>query len=146
MASACLVASSPPVDPGEHPVVFFDGDCGFCNKSVQWLLRRDPKGILRFAPLQGETAAGVVTTQDREQMKSVVLWDEAGLHRRSTAFVRILRRLGGRYRLLAGLLAVIPRIFRDLGYDLVAASRSILPSGRKLCQMPRPEERARLLP
>ena len=41
----------------EHPIVFYDGDCGLCDRFVRWMLRRDRGHHYRFAPLQGETAA-----------------------------------------------------------------------------------------
>src|SRR4029453_979242 len=40
----------------DHPVVFFDGACGMCNRLVRWVMARDLATSLRFAPLQGETA------------------------------------------------------------------------------------------
>src|SRR5262245_17251873 len=45
------------LEPDAALIVLFDGACAFCNRAVDWLLRRDPEGRLRFAPLQGETAA-----------------------------------------------------------------------------------------
>ena len=33
-------------------IVLFDGDCNFCNRSVQFIYERDKKGIFRFASLQ----------------------------------------------------------------------------------------------
>ena len=41
-------------------LVLYDGMCGLCDKSVQWLLDHDPDGKLRFAPLQGPTAASIL--------------------------------------------------------------------------------------
>ena len=40
---------------GRH-VVFYDGVCGLCDRTVRFLLRRDRRDRLRFAPLQGEVA------------------------------------------------------------------------------------------
>ena len=50
---------APPRGPGapiEHPIIFFDGVCGMCNRFVDLMLRADRKAIFRFAPLQGQTA------------------------------------------------------------------------------------------
>ena len=38
-------------------VLFFDGECLFCQARVRWLQRRDRDGHLAFAPLQGALAA-----------------------------------------------------------------------------------------
>ena len=33
-------------------VILFDGVCNFCSFWVRFVIRRDPKGLFRFAPLQ----------------------------------------------------------------------------------------------
>ena len=38
------------------PIVLFDGDCHFCNSSVQFIIKHDHKGIYYFAPLQSKRA------------------------------------------------------------------------------------------
>ncbi len=130
----------------EHPVVFFDGVCGLCNATVDGLMKRDRDGVLRFAPLQGETADRVVTSADRENLNSLVLWDENGLHRRSSAVVRILWHVGGFSKFLGGLLWLVPWPLRELGYRIVSRYRYAWFGEKEACRMPTPEERARFLP
>ena len=48
------VTSRPGTDP--HPIVLFDGVCNFCNRSVNFVIKRDKRRYFRFAPLQ--TAKG----------------------------------------------------------------------------------------
>ena len=38
-------------------LVFYDGDCGLCDRIVQFLLKEDKQQRFVFAPLQGETAS-----------------------------------------------------------------------------------------
>ena len=38
------------------PIVLFDGDCHFCDSSVQFIIKHDHKGIYYFAPLQSKRA------------------------------------------------------------------------------------------
>src|SRR5262249_57642651 len=40
-------------------LVLYDGECGVCSRIVRWLLDADRRGELRFAPLQGATAAAL---------------------------------------------------------------------------------------
>lgn len=135
-----------PVDPGAHPVLFFDGVCGLCNATVDRLLRWDHAGVLRFAPLQGETAARMLPESDVRGLASVVLVDEAGTHRRSDAIVRLLRHLGGGHRVSAAVLWVVPRPMRDLGYRLVAKTRYRIFGRKETCRLPTAQERERFLP
>ena len=44
---------------GSGPVLLYDGLCGLCVRTVQIVLRGDRRGVLRFAPLQGDFAAEV---------------------------------------------------------------------------------------
>lgn len=127
------------------PIVFFDGVCGLCNSSVDFVLRHDHRGRLRFAPLQGTTAEQLLPTDDRENLGSLVLWDDGSLYRRSTAVVRILWTLGSGWRIPAALLWLIPAPLRNAGYRLVAALRYRLFGQKTACRMPSPEERSRFL-
>ena len=38
----------------DGPVLLFDGVCNFCNASVRFIAKRDPRGRIRFAPIQSE--------------------------------------------------------------------------------------------
>lgn len=140
-------AASPQLDAaGARPVVFFDGVCGLCNRTVDFVLARDREQRFRFSPLQGETARRLLGEADTESLGTLVLLDERGTHRRSTAVVRILRGLGGVWGVLGALLWLIPRPLRDLGYRLVAKSRYRWFGRKESCRMPTPQERSRFLP
>src|SRR5207248_1207981 len=51
-----MTASPPFAAASPRALVLYDGLCGLCDSTVQWLLRRDQKKVLTFAALQGETA------------------------------------------------------------------------------------------
>ncbi len=110
--------SSPPA------IVFYDGECGLCTCSVRFLLARDRRGRLRFAPLQGTTAEQRLSVSERESLGTVVLLEGERASRRSTAILRALRHCGGGLGLLARIGLWIPRPLRDGLYRCVAARRS----------------------
>lgn len=123
-------------------IVFFDGVCGFCNHTVNFLLRRDRQQQLRFAPLQGETAAKFVPEGVRSNLKSLVLYKSGKVYLRSAAVVRILWLLGGFWSVLGTLLWLIPLPLRDPGYHLVSLLRYRLFGKLDACRLPSPAERA----
>ena len=55
-AEAGRARDGAPAVPEGRDVVFYDGGCGFCQRSVLHLLDADPDGALFvYAPLEGET-------------------------------------------------------------------------------------------
>jgi predicted DCC family thiol-disulfide oxidoreductase YuxK len=129
------------------PIVFFDGVCGLCNRTVDFLIRHDRKRRLKFAPLQGATAGRTLPEEIRNKLNTLVFLTEGGrTYVRSAAAVRILNRLGGGWRVAAALLWLIPFPLRNLGYRAVAASRYRLFGQLESCRMPTEADRERLLP
>lgn len=129
----------------EHPILYFDGVCGLCSRAVDFVMRHDPDGVFRFAPLQGETAAARLSAADVADLNTMVLTTPTGTYRKSAAAVRILWRLGAWWRMLGGLLWIIPGPLRDFGYSCVAAVRYRLFGKHDSCRLPTPEERERFL-
>jgi len=131
-------------------LLFYDGHCGLCHRSVKFVLKHDRSGnAFRFAPLQGSTFQSRVFPEQRAALPDsiVVLTNTGSLLVRSDAFIHILRRLGGQWRFLAGVVDAIPRPLRDLAYDFVARVRYRI-FGRRddLCPILPPDMRKRFEP
>jgi len=129
---------------------FYDGHCGLCHGVVKFVLKRDRDGCLfRFAPLQGPTFEARVPAERRADLPDsiIVLTHEGALLTRSDAVVYILRRLGGGWSAVAGVLAAVPRVVRDGGYDFFARVRySIFGTRDDVCPIVPPDLRARFDP
>lgn len=124
------------------PIVYFDGVCGLCNHTVNWLLQRDASRKLRFAPLQGETARLCVPPEIREHLSTLVFQRDGQTYIRSGAVSRILLTLGGKWWLAGMLLWIIPFPLRDVGYRIVSKLRYRLFGKHDACRLPTPDERA----
>lgn len=137
-------------DPEGVERIFFDGDCGVCHWSVRFVAQRDPHGnTFRFAPLGGEVFQSRLTeVQQSELPDSLVVQTASGrLLVRSDGVVHILRRLGGKWRWLGHLIALMPRPLRDFGYARFAANRHrVAAKPDSACPLPSPELRSRLDP
>ncbi len=129
----------------DGPMLFFDGHCHLCQRSVQWVLRHDRRGRLRFAPLQAESVQDLLATAPAPLPDSLILYDEEGIHFRSEAVLRLLTHLGGPWSLLARAGRLIPRGLRDRLYDLVATHRYQWFGKSSTCWIPRPEWESRFL-
>lgn len=129
--------------------VFYDGDCGFCHQSVRFLARHDRAGTLRYAPLGGETFEARVLPAARAGLPDslVVATADGRLLVRGEAALYCLRRLGGFFRALAALAAVIPRPLCDAAYTAFARNRlRWFGRAREACPVPSGALRARMDP
>jgi len=133
------------------PVLLYDGLCGFCDGTVQFILRHDRRGTLRFATLQGEYARGVIARHpELEGVDSLVLVEvdpasgRETVSFRSNGALRVARYLGGPWH-LARATAIVPRVIRDLAYDGFARIRYRVFGRYDSCPIPSPEQRARFI-
>lgn len=140
MTSAPATAAAQP----SPAVVLFDGECGFCAQSVQFILRRDPRGRFRFASLQSPRGQELLAHHGLPQREfaSIVLIEDGRTFLRSAAGLRICRRLNRGWPLLYGFI-VLPRAWRDAAYDWIARRR--LKLAPAACALPTAEERGRFL-
>ena len=127
-------------------ILFFDGVCGLCNWSVDFVIKRDQRGEFQFAPLQGETAHAILKPADCNDLNSVVLVVGDRTYRKSAAVVRVLWRLSLFWQIVGTALWLIPLPLRNLGYSLTASNRYRLFGKKDACRIPALEERARFLP
>ena len=135
-----------PSEIRDFPIVFFDGVCGLCNISVDFILARDTRHRFRFAPLQGDTAHQRLPPADVERLDTLILLTATGTYRRSAAVVRILWGMPGIWPLVGVVVWMIPWPLRDLGYRIISAHRLQWFGKKETCRIPTPEERERFLP
>ena len=133
-------------------VVLYDGTCGFCHASVQWMLAHDPDGHFCFAPLQGETAETLRARHPElpTDLDSVLLVEHVGepgerVWWRSHAVFRICSYIGG-FWAIPGMLRFLPRFLTDALYMTVARVRHRLAPAPEACQLPTAAQHARFLP
>lgn len=131
-----------------HPVLLYDGVCGFCNRRLQTILAHDRKGTMQFAPLQSDYGKRVIAAHRLEGIDSLVYLDRAAggerVFIRSDAALKVASYLGGRWKLLL-IFRLVPRPLRDFFYDLFARNRYRFFGKYDTCMLPSPETRARFI-
>lgn len=133
-------------------IVFYDGVCGLCNRLVQFLLKRDKQDKLRFASLQSDFAAAVLTRhgidpKDLDTLHVVENYNQPNerVLNRSTAILRAGRELGGVWAIAASVGMIVPKPVRDFVYRFVATNRYKVFGKYETCMLPEPRHRAKFL-
>ena len=127
-------------------VVLFDGTCAFCEGSVKFIAKRDPHRYFRFGASQTPQARELLAQHGytRESARSLILIEDGQVYLRSTATLRIARRLPWPWSMARAFL-IVPRPLRDAAYRVVAAIRHRLAGRSNACEIPPPEIRERLI-
>jgi predicted DCC family thiol-disulfide oxidoreductase YuxK len=142
-----------------HPILLYDGICGLCNRTVQFVLKRDARGIFLFAALQSAFAHRVlgghhVNPSSLDTFYVLINFDAAQpaderqketLLARSDALIFVLREIGGVWRWAGNVLRVVPRVLRDWIYNIVARRRYRIFEKYDSCPIPSEETRGRFL-
>ena len=126
-------------------VILFDGECKFCDQSVQFIIKRDPIGYFKFASLQSDIGKELLNKYNApKDIDSFVLIEDNNCYFKSSAALRICKNLKGGWKILYVLL-VVPKPIRDLFYGFIAKNRYKWFGKKESCMLPSPEERKRFL-
>jgi predicted DCC family thiol-disulfide oxidoreductase YuxK len=120
-------------------IVLFDGECNFCNSSVNFIWKRDKKDRFRFASLQSRKGIDILTEHNHpihhKQLSTIVLIQNGQLFTKSTAVLKITKQLSGLYPLLY-VFIIIPKPLRDYVYEFIAKRRHLLLKNNSNCEIP----------
>lgn len=126
-------------------MLFFDGECNLCNQAVQFVIRHDRAGRVRFSALQsqrGQQAQSAVG--QTEPLSTLILLHQERYLILSEAALSLCARLDWPWSSLR-LLGIFPRSWLDAAYRFLAARRYRWFGRSDLCLMPTPELRGRFL-
>lgn len=124
-----------------QPIIFYDGLCGLCDKSVQFVLKHDKKQRFKFATLQSDFANDTI---GRPETDSFVLYDNDKMYMESTAALLTLKKLGGMWNLFAVFL-IVPPFIRNAVYRFVARNRYKWFGKFDSCKVPDAATRSRFI-
>jgi predicted DCC family thiol-disulfide oxidoreductase YuxK len=131
----------------EQPIIFFDGVCNLCNASVQFVIEHDKKDQFKFTALQGDYAKEFLPkfNVDPQGLNTILLLQERKLYSKSSAALRIAKKLNGLIPLLSVFL-IVPKFIRDWFYDIIAKNRYKWWGKEESCWVPTPELKSKFYP
>ncbi|WP_242227336.1 thiol-disulfide oxidoreductase DCC family protein [Bacillus cereus group sp. BfR-BA-01315] len=126
-------------------IILFDGECNFCNQSVQFIIKRDSLGYFRYASLQGDIGKRMLKQYNIDSsIDSIVLIDNGNSYIKSDAIINICKKLNGPWKGLI-IFKLIPKSIRNFLYEKFAKNRYKLFGKQTHCKLPSPDIRKRFL-
>lgn len=125
-------------------IVFYDGDCGFCNRVVAFILRHEKNDLIHFASLQSDFATRFLAEKGIEKIdySTFYFWDQSTLSDKSSAAFRLTKYLRFPYCLLR-IFSLLPVFITDRVYLLIARYRKKIAG--EFCYAPSVEQRKRFI-
>ncbi len=129
----------------EQVVVLFDGDCNFCDNTVQFIIKHDRQGHFHFASLQSAIGEQLLNQfKETKSISSIILVDKNNIYKESTAVLKIAKRLNGLWKLVY-VFILIPAPVRNAVYRYVAKNRYKWFGKKESCEIPSLSIRQRFL-
>ena len=94
-------------------ILYFDGICILCNKSIKFIIDRDRKNQFKI---------GFLNSLKSQEYDSIVLVHKGIKHHYSNAVIKSLIIIGGIYK-LAIILFIFPKSLRDFVYKIISKNR-----------------------
>jgi predicted DCC family thiol-disulfide oxidoreductase YuxK len=138
-------AAYPEITAYRSPMLVYDGSCGFCSRSIQFMLRHEQRHDLLFVTRDSEMGQRLRRAWGLESVQSM-LWIEGGqAFAKSAAVIKAAAYLGGWWSRLAVLGSFCPSFILNGVYRYIAKNRRRLSSDAAVCLAPNPDQRNRFL-
>ena len=126
-------------------IILFDGQCVFCDHSVQFILKRDVDEVFQFASLQSDIGQQLLIQYNVDSsIDSIIVIYMNKLYTQSDAAIVIAQQFKGLWKLLT-VVKFIPKWLRDKVYVVIAKNRYRLFGEMDTCRIPTEEEKRRFI-
>ena len=135
-----------PAEVKNKSIILFDGVCNLCTASVQFIIKRDPEAKFLFTSIQQADPDLLPSGFTREvlTLESILLLEQDKLFIRSTAALKIARKLNALWPLLY-VFILIPVFIRDPIYNFIARNRYRWFGKQDQCMLPTEELKSRFI-
>lgn len=127
--------------PVDKKIILFDGVCNLCDKSVQYIIKKDKKDIFRFVAIQSTLGQQIISNLKIDTLKidSIILYESSiTYYYKAQAALRIAKQLGGIISILS-IFLMLPNSFLNLFYDIIAKNRYQWFGKKDSCMVPNPK-------
>lgn len=130
-----------------QPLLLFDGDCGFCNSCIKFLVKHNHSQDLNLASFQSETGKYILESPELKHISknSLILIQDNAIYYYSTAVLNTAKHLTSPWNLAAHLI-IVPECVRDAIYNFISKNRNFLFKRKRACSVQENELSKRFLP
>lgn len=122
-------------------IVMFDGDCSFCDSTVNFLFDNNSKRTLYFTSQQSTLGMALLEKNNLPtDLNTIYFYSNGIMYEKAEAFFYIAKELDGPWKYMSLLKRVVPRLFADWCYDRIAKRRHILLGKKDSCRLMTKEE------
>jgi len=134
------------IDLKNKSIILFDGVCILCNDSVQFIIKKDKEKRFLFTSLQSDAAQDILLQFQLKKydFNTLIFLENGVLYKKSTAVLKIVKRLPNLWKLIYGFI-IIPPFIRDYLYSIIANNRYKWFGKREVCMTPSKELEDRFL-
>jgi len=127
-------------------VIIFDGVCNLCHGTVNFIIKRDPKGLFAFTPMQSEIAQDLIEKYAAPKIRfdTFLLIKNGACYYRTDAAMEIAKDLSGFWYLFL-VFRVLPIGIRDCFYRVFARNRYSLFGRKDVGMVPTADVKSRFL-
>lgn len=113
----------------QDTIIFYDGDCGLCNRVIQFILKNERGEKLLFCSLQSEFGTEFLKRKgyDAKRLNTLYFYNGSKVFKKSSAVIQIIPFLKKPWSICL-IFWITPWFIRDLLYDLVAFFRKHIPN------------------
>lgn len=120
---------------GMQQVVIYDGECGFCSKSVTYARTKVAPELVYLSAQQANLADYGLNKTDCEKALQFVSFDKR-VYSAERAVIQILKQGNFGYRFLGNLMSLpIIDLLSRFGYRFIARNRARFPGVNGSCQI-----------
>jgi len=129
----------------KQPILLFDGECGFCNKSILFFLAHEKNKTMHFAPLKSNVGKELRSYFEiDEKIDSLILIKDYSAYIKSCAALRLAPNMKGLWPMMI-IFVGIPPFLRNIVYDLIAKKRMKIFGRIENCALLPKEDKERFL-
>ena len=117
-------------------IIFFDSECGLCDKFIMFVYEKDKFDQLRFCSIHSEISK--VYLKDNSILKNkntIIFLKKDILFTKSLAISEIFKIIYGDKNVISSLITITPKVIGDFTYDIFAKYRNSLFGSLKTCSI-----------